>query len=706
MKALISPRILVCLGAVVLAGCTGAGAGAETDTDTEAGAGTETGAVEPPDPPCTPEFVDPRLAAQISLFNGPLWGVCDEAKCGNFYGIRDFEGIQCVPEIEVVDCVACPIEDLRPLRNVRALTISGARIRTLDALAGFENLTSLSLIDGELEDVDAIFSDAADLPALQELRLTGNRIAAIEGSPNLPDLVNLDLSRNLLTRLPPAVASVSRLDLADNMIAEPPDAQAWPGLIRLTMAGNALVDLSALAGHEWLVDLDLANNRIVDVTPLSGLPALENLDLRDNLITSIAPLVLPSLRAIYLDRNPLVSLDGLSAPMLHDLHVAACKLGDLDTVMAFPLEVLDASDNLLHALPPLGALAQWARVDLAGNAITDLSGLAGLPQVSRLDLSRNPVDLTTMPPGVWADEIAIDSAGLTSLAGIEVAGWQRLSAIDNAITDLSPLAMHSPLEERPSADLAGNPITTLAPLSGVPWGNLGLARTGFQDLSQLVDPTLDVGGLDLRGNGITDASALAGATLPISLDLSDNLLTSFPAAGTGGSRLMLSRNPLAAMGPLPPEVGYFECEGCALTSVEGIFDPSGDLNMLFLSGNPLESVAPLAALKRLVVLKLDEVGSIDFAALALREIPIHFVSLRGNGITEVAPLRDIASDDLDLADNAIVDLSPLGGWSADALHVDLSGNPVDAPLELLLSLCEPLQITLDPFRCEYDDPGS
>ena len=74
----------------------------------------------------------------------------------------------------------------------------------------------------------------------------------------------------------------------DSTGAQPWDVAGLAGLERLSLRGNGIGDVSALAGLGGLraLDLgglrplDLGGNAVEDVTPLAGLASLEALDLR------------------------------------------------------------------------------------------------------------------------------------------------------------------------------------------------------------------------------------------------------------------------------------------------------------------------------------------------------------------------------------------------------------------------------------------
>ena len=168
---------------------------------------------------------------------------------------------------------------------------------------------------------------------------------------------------------------------------------------------------------------------------------------------------------------------------------------------------------------------------LRNNAITDLSPLAGLTKLEELHLSNSE------PRDI---SLLID---LSPLAGLN--NLYSLELGNNAITDLSPLTGLTKLEE---LELYGNAITDLSPLTGL--NNLVtliLSGNAITDLSPLAGLT-QLSELDLSGNAITDLSPLTGLNNLVTLILSGNAITDLsPLTGLTQLRsLLIYDNPLSA----------------------------------------------------------------------------------------------------------------------------------------------------------------
>jgi hypothetical protein len=156
------------------------------------------------------------------------------------------------------------------------------------------------------------------------------------------------------------------------------------------------------------------------------------------------------------------------------------RVADLGPVADAPLRRLDASQNLLEALPSLATRKlEWCDLSLnrlpaldalAGqrrlrqviadyNLVEDLSPLATLPRLKSLDLRHNRLATLDRLRGTGVTTLAVthnDIADLSPLAGLSL---DILRCADNRIEDLSPLA-GLPLSVVTSG---GNLLTSLDP---------------------------------------------------------------------------------------------------------------------------------------------------------------------------------------------------------------------------------------------------
>ena len=135
-------------------------------------------------------------------------------------------------------------------------------------------------------DIDVI-PEYLHLPNLRNLSLSNNRITRIPDNLNLPELRNLSLCRNKITNIP-------ELD--------------FPKLYNLLLTEN-LIEILPNLNSSSLVTLHLHNNKIANIPGDLNLPSLKILDMNKNKISTISPnLNLPNLETFRLKGNPITFL--------------------------------------------------------------------------------------------------------------------------------------------------------------------------------------------------------------------------------------------------------------------------------------------------------------------------------------------------------------------------------------------------------------
>ncbi|MCA9636410.1 MAG: hypothetical protein KC420_10325 [Myxococcales bacterium] len=688
------------------------------------------GADEEPDPRarCYPEvhFADPRLEiqvrARVRAFEGPLtvdllerwssppeWSLISHHE---LYALQALEGIQCLP-LTHFSCIDCELDDLSPLRAAPLTSFRCTNCSLGDAdlspLASSSTLEEIIITASELRDVDDLLGGRAAMPSLTHVDLSHNQIREIHGTPSLPALRELRITNNLLEAAPPVAGmpALTRLYLDDNPLSDLTPLAGHGNLSELSIIRGAVTSVAALADLATLTWLDLRENQVEDIGPLpTGIyylwlsnnqirrgvekvsampnlralslshnhvptlagveaPLLEQLGLEDNAITSVAGLRIPQIRWLTLDRNPLPTLAGLDAPAIEQLSAVECQLSSLEG---------------LAGLPALEEL------DVAGNKISGLGGLAGLAGRDLLfvDLSRNPLGGLTGMPATKINTLAVEDGGLTSLEGIEGMTLRSLRAAGNAISDLSPLVEVELFGEDGIIDLSGSPLSDISPLASIAKDDLNYVFAGaaITDLSQLL--TLKAGSVDLRANGIVDASVLASGNLEIdTLILADNAIASLPPIWKpiGVSTLDLSGNALTELTNEFNLPDTLDLSRNQLTDLSGLAGKSA--GSLDLSDNAITSLAGLAGLgfgswRRSLNLANNSLATLD----GIEDLVFYgdntYLQLSGNQLTDASALGALVGEfrEIDLGENALVTLPAMPGVRVERLV--LSGNPLSA----------------------------
>lgn len=193
------------------------------------------------------------------------------------------------------------------------------------------NITGLNLHSLELTDDQTSF--LKDLPHLQALNLTENKLTrfdftdsmkemrlvdlslnsglqTVSFSATLPLLEKLDLSESGIKSLtvPKGLERLSSLDLRKNALTDIVFEWDCPALVSLDLSENRLTILSLPVGFGALKYLYLNNNQLEHLSVASNLPCLKTLHLRENKLKTLPEDFLtpyPGLETLYLQKNPL-----------------------------------------------------------------------------------------------------------------------------------------------------------------------------------------------------------------------------------------------------------------------------------------------------------------------------------------------------------------------------------------------------------------
>lgn len=234
------------------------------------------------------------------------------------YFIGDiFEYIRSGGSSEAID-----FSSLSNLLNLKKLTLVGAKVKDISALANLQNLEYLFLGDFSR----CIYSSVSDISPLENLvnlkSLYLTSLVQIRNTEVLSNLINLEV-----------------LNLSYNKIEDISMVHNLVNLKELYLSDNALTDISSLNNLTRLERLDLSRNEITDISSLENLTNLKYINLSENpisdyssvsfvesLYTDIEKEVL-RIRDIYYQITDEISGDQLNALTITD-GVVAYQAGD------------------------------------------------------------------------------------------------------------------------------------------------------------------------------------------------------------------------------------------------------------------------------------------------------------------------------------------------------------------------------------------
>lgn len=445
-----------------------------------------------------------------------------------------------------------------------------------------------------------------------------------------------------------AGAAVSTVDIGG--MAVPRDETS----LILLEKGLTSADLSPLTELTELKNLTLTGNQITDISALSALKKLSFLHLGGNWVADLSPLAgLKELKTLYLDGNPVDDFTPLyGLKNLRTLSLQGIAVGS-NALEALREALPDCSifcDNILEEPKEitLGGIrfpSDVTELDLSGRDITDLGALSDCAALTKLDLSHNRI------------------SDLAPLAGLKELTW--LSLWDNRIEDIRPLLT---LPKLRYLDLDGNRITDIETLGELPtleelW--LGGNRpASFEPLERL--SKLRRLGLNDTGFGDNHLEILKGLAALDELNLEDN--EAFTAAGLEQLQSALphctvKHSPLYFTVTLGSQVFTSDmrdirAEAAGVTTLLGL-EKFTLLSSLVLNGNNIHDLSPLSELIGLETLELADNAIADLSPLkkltALKRLILH-----KNDISDISALSGLWElTVLDLEDNQISDLTPL-----------------------------------------------
>ena len=198
----------------------------------------------------------------------------------------------------------------------------------------------------------------------------------------------------------------------------------------LDLLNNGVVDLKAIENLTKLGGLRLDGNNVRHIPPLGKHIKLVSISLSDNQITDVTPLANTRPGSLFLHSNQIKDVRPL----------ASLKPSNKDSGLQLGLAGNGLTD--LTGLSEIKHLSRsYSSLQLQGNGITSkhLEKLSGL-KVETLYLFHNKIDnLTPLRPVKLLRHLDISHNKLTSLSGLSGKSLVSLEASDNSIWDISNL---------------------------------------------------------------------------------------------------------------------------------------------------------------------------------------------------------------------------------------------------------------------------
>lgn len=272
-----------------------------------------------------------------------------------------------------------------------------------------------------------------------------------------------------------SLAIAVRLSLG--LLPGPVPVDRLADLVELRAGFLEVATLEGVQCFPNLVDVWLENSSVSDLGPLAGMTKMEWIRVRSTALTDLGPLAtLPVLQFLYLHSDAVLDYTPLAGhPTLQELRAEDTAAVDLEPLAKIPnLQRLWLTGCRLTDIAGLAGAGALIEINVGDNQITDLSPLAGSTSLETLYAYRNPLaGLTGLEGLPVLRELNVTESGLTGLVAVAPDSLVWLSANDNDISDLNPLAGHNRLK---AVLLQRNAITSLAPIAQAPWAGDPCAR--------------------------------------------------------------------------------------------------------------------------------------------------------------------------------------------------------------------------------------
>ncbi|OQA28744.1 MAG: Internalin-A precursor [Verrucomicrobia bacterium ADurb.Bin345] len=329
------------------------------------------------------------------------------------------------------------------------------------------------------------------------------------------NLESLEFNSNPITDLS-ALAGLTKLKSLKAGFLQVGDLTPLAGLVNLEYLNVGFCpvgDFTPLAGLTKLRMIDADSCQVSDLTPLSGLTNLDNLILKHNPIADVAPLAnLTKLKNLLLEGCPVADYSPLAGiyPNLEgkDFEIGPAKSaeapvakrdensmfqdpmfekrvrkmlnkpeGDIDPAELAGITELGFNnwdypngeipeEEKIHSLNDLKYFPNLEKLDIGGNAVSDLSPLSALNKLFYLEAPKNNIadlsPLSNMTQLTWAVFWENDISDLTPVSNL--VNLETFSVFSNNVSDISPLAN---LTKLTILELHDNPFGDYSPVAAI-----------------------------------------------------------------------------------------------------------------------------------------------------------------------------------------------------------------------------------------------
>ncbi len=260
----------------------------------------------------------------------------------------------------------------------------GKKIQSFQGIGVLRSLKSLDVSDIKLSDsqCEAI---ASELPQLESLSASRNKITSLHALGNLKRLKSLDVCNNKLENLEgiAELTSLESLYAESNQIKKISLSMELPKLKKLDLSYNQLTDVKGIERMHQIEDLRLIYNQLTNLKGIKKLKNLKELELSVNQLKNLKGIEnLRKLEDLHVEKNLLTSVKGIrNLKKLTNLWVRDNRLVNVNEVKYLKnIESLLIDYNQIKKLPDLKGMKRLYSVELYGNFLTEQEMRKKLPE--------------------------------------------------------------------------------------------------------------------------------------------------------------------------------------------------------------------------------------------------------------------------------------------------------------------------------------
>ncbi len=525
----------------------------------------------------------------------------------------------------------------------------------------------------------ATLDPLAALTALKYLDISGTSVTVLQPIRNLTRLEHLDISKTRINSIEPLqyCISIQNLNLSNTPVSSLNTLENFIKLAYLDISSVYLYDISSLSKLTSLKELRAVNVPMNNFEPLSGLTSLELLDLSGSGIMDIEAFrTMTALKRISLERTSLTNIDAMSSmKALQFVYLDSTGVADLGPLNGMPelrtvycdhtqvggaeaqefmqanptvkviyesveleewwkslspewkavfnkevtisnppereqlheityLKKLNVSNKRsLRSVEPLRKLVTLEQLDASGTGITDVSALADLINLRQLDLGSTIIaNISPIVTLTGLTELDISFTGVADLEPLTALQNLRLLIMDSIpATNPEVLAANQRLQKIYADGVRKMPESVEVLWDKIPEALIIYRTPELQTWwQQLNDTWKDVFGKLEPGTGAPDRERLHRIASIRSLDLSQNR----EITGLYPLRIMqqlevlnISGLPVDDISPLMAihRLVEFNCSNTPVTDLNGITGQQR-LKIINCSNTPLNKIDPLGLL--------------------------------------------------------------------------------------------------------------